>query len=163
MSTLRKWAIRDQLMDDERDPLDQSKSWRFQINEAIIQWTNQMERVQIIREGLPYESIEVVSDKAELSVKQMLQLLGMPQTTYNKKKRDRELLNGRETEVLLLLVELLDFGLEVFNHEEEKFMRWLKKPNGALGGVIPESLFDSISGIQEVKNCLNRLEFGQMA
>ena len=87
----------------------------------------------------------------------------MPQTTYNKKKRGKELLSGRDSEVILLLTELLDFGLEVFNDESEKFQRWLKKPNVSLGGVKPESLFDSVTGIQEVKNALNRLEYGNMA
>ena len=64
---------------------------------------------------------------------------------------------------MLVLSELLDFGLSVFNSEEEKFYRWLKKPNISLGNVTPESLFDSLTGIQEVKNSLTRLEFGNMA
>ncbi|MDZ7607711.1 MAG: MbcA/ParS/Xre antitoxin family protein [Cyclobacteriaceae bacterium] len=62
-----------------------------------------------------------------------------------------------------MLSEVLDFGLEVFNDEKEKLQRWLKKPNLSLGGVTPESLFDSITGIQEVRNALNRLEYGNMA
>jgi len=33
----------------------------------------------------------------------------------------------------------------------------------SLGGVAPESLFDSISGILEVQNALNRIEYGNMA
>jgi uncharacterized protein (DUF2384 family) len=32
-----------------------------------------------------------------------------------------------------------------------------------LGGNTPESLFDSLTGIQEVKNALNRLEYGNLA
>jgi len=63
----------------------------------------------------------------------------------------------------LLLTELIDFGLEVFNQEENKFLRWLKKPNLSLGGTTPESLLDTTTGIQEVKNCLNRLEYGNLA
>ena len=65
--------------------------------------------------------------------------------------------------MILVLTELLDFGVEVFNNEVEKFQRWLKKPNIALGGATPESLFDSLTGIQEVRNCLNRLEYGNLA
>lgn len=77
--------------------------------------------------------------------------------------RHNDLLSGRNSEVVLVLTELLDFGLEVFNNEAEKFHRWLKKPNPSLGGVTPESLFDSLKGIQEVRNSLNRLEHGNMA
>ncbi len=64
---------------------------------------------------------------------------------------------------MLLLTELLDFGIEVFNNEEEKFQRWMKKINFSLGDNTPESLLDSVTGIQEVKNCLNRIEYGNLA
>ena len=124
---------------------------------------NRRERVAIIRKGLPYETIEVIGQKANLPVKQVLHYFGVAQTTYNKKKRENDVLSVRDSEVVLVLSEVLDFGLEVFNNEKEKFHRWLKKPNLSLGGVAPESLFDSITGIQEVRNTLNRLEYGNMA
>ena len=98
-----------------------------------------------------------------MPVKQILNLLRVPQTTYNKKKKDKDLLSGRDSEVILVLTELLDFGINVFNNEDEKFQRWLKKPNISLGGATPESMFDSLTGIQEVSSCLNRLEYGNMA
>lgn len=137
--------------------------WRIQIPGAEYVWTTRMDRVGIIRTGLPYESIEVISKRANLPVSQLLRLLGIAQTTYNKRKRDGELLGGRDSEIILILTELLDFGTEVFNNEAEKFQRWLKKTNISLGGVTPESLFDSLTGIQEVKNSLNRLEYGNLA
>jgi putative toxin-antitoxin system antitoxin component (TIGR02293 family) len=137
--------------------------WIIKVSNGQYTWSNKSERVDIIRSGLPYESIEVISKRTDLSVKQVLTIFGVPQATYNKKKRGNELLSGRDSEVVLLLTELLDFGTEVFNNESEKFQRWLKKPNVSLGGVKPESLFDSVTGIQEAKNALNRLEYGNMA
>ena len=139
------------------------KQWRIKIPSGEYVWNNQMERVGIIRKGLPYDTIEVISKRADLPVKQVLHLFGVPQTTYNKKKRDKDLLNRRDSEAILVLTELLDLGLDVFNNEKEKFQRWLKKPNVSLGGATPESLFDSLTGIQEVRNSLNRLEYGNMA
>ena len=141
----------------------ENPKWRIMVSDNEYTWTTKMDRVEIIRHGLPYESIEVISTRTNLPIKQVLHLLGVAQTTYNKKKRDKDLLTGRDSEVVLVLIELLDFGLEVFNNEKEKFQRWLKKPNISLGGVSPESLFDSLTGIQEVKNSLNRLEYGNMA
>lgn len=140
-----------------------SPKWRIKVSEGEYVWATKMDRVSIIRKGLPYEAIEVISKRADLPVKQLLHLFGVPQTTYNKKKRDKDLLSGRDSEVVLVLTELLDFGLEVFNNEAEKFQRWLKKPNISLGGATPESLFDSLTGIQEVRNSLNRLEYGNLA
>lgn len=140
-----------------------SPKWSIGIANSKYTWATKMERVKIIREGLPYSSIEVISERTNLPIKQVLQLMGVAQTTYNKKKRDKDLLTGRDSELVLVLTELLDFGLEVFNNEKEKFQRWLKKQNTSLGGVSPESLFDSLTGIQEVKNSLNRIEYGNMA
>lgn len=137
--------------------------WVIKVPNGEYTWSNKAERVGIIRKRLPYESIEVISKRTDLPIKQVLSLFGVPQTTYNKKKREKELLSGRDSEVVLLLTELLDFGLEVFNDEAEKFQRWLKKPNVSLGGVKPDSLFDSVTGIQEVKNALSRLEYGNLA
>lgn len=146
-----------------RSKKTRSPSWHIKVNGGEYIWATKMDRVDIIRQGLPYESIEVISKRANLPVKQVLHLFGVPQTTYNKKKKDKDLLSGRDSEVVLVLTELLDFGLNVFNDENEKFQRWLKKPNISLGGATPESLFDSLTGIQEVRNSLNRLEYGNMA
>ena len=143
--------------------MDESPKWSLKVAKDEYMWNTKMDRIAIIRERLPYESIEVISTRTNLPVKQVLKLLGVPQTTYNKKKKDKDLLTGRDSEVILVLTELLDFGIEVFNNEKEKFQRWLKKPNISLGGVSPESLFDSLTGIQEVRNSLNRLEYGNLA
>ncbi len=146
-----------------RSRRDESPKWSIEVAEDKYAWSTKMDRVDIIRNGLPYESIEVISTRTNLPIKQVLRLMGVAQTTYNKKKKDKDLLTGRDSEVILVLTELLDFGLEVFNNEKEKFQRWLKKPNISLGGVSPESLFDSLTGIQEVRNSLNRLEHGNTA
>lgn len=71
--------------------------------------------------------------------------------------------SGRDSEIVLVLTELLEFGTDVFNSETEKFQRWLQKPNISLGGATPISMFDSLTGIQEVRNFLNRLEYGNLA
>ena len=126
-------------------------------------WNGSMERLHLVREGIPYQCIEVISQRLNRPVKSVLNWVGMPQTTYNKKKSDRSLLDSRDSELILLMSELIDFGIEVFNGEHEKFERWMKKPNLSLGGSSPESLLDTITGITEVKYCLNRLEFGNFA
>lgn len=123
-------------------------------------WSNNMERVVVIREGIPYDSIEIISERLGRPIKSILSIVGMPQTTYNKKKAEHSLMSTRDTELIILISEMIDFGLEVFNNEEEKFQRWLKKPNISLGGNTPESLLDTTTGIVEVNACLNRIEYG---
>jgi len=126
-------------------------------------WSNKMERVKIIRHGIPYNTIETISEKLNRPVKSILSIVGIPQTTYNKKKSEHSLLDSRDSELIVLITELIDFGQEVFNNENDKFQRWLKKPNLSLGGNSPESLLDTTTGIDEVFFCLNRIEFGNFA
>jgi putative toxin-antitoxin system antitoxin component (TIGR02293 family) len=126
-------------------------------------WANKLERVDVIRAGIPYDSIELISKRLNNPVKSVLAIVGIPQTTYNKKKSEHLLLDSRNSELIILIDELIDFGLEVFNNEEEKFQRWLKKPNLSIGGSAPESMLDTITGINEIKFSLNRLEFGNLA
>lgn len=126
-------------------------------------WSSKLERVGVIRSGIPYDSIEVISRRLNNPVKSVLAIVGIPQTTYNKKKSEHLLLDSRDSELVILINELIDYGLEVFNNEEEKFQRWLKKPNLSIGGSTPENMLDTVTGINEVKFSLNRLEFGNLA
>jgi putative toxin-antitoxin system antitoxin component (TIGR02293 family) len=139
------------------------KKWVLVSEGKTYVWTNKMERVGIIRQGIPYDAIETISKRLNRPVKSVLLIVGMPQTTYNKKKSEHSLLDSRDSELIVLITELIDYGIEVFNHEEEKFQRWLKKPNVSLGGNTPESLLDTITGIDEVQFCLNRIEYGNFA
>lgn len=141
----------------------EKRVWKLNIAKKEYSWSDSMSRINILRKGLPYESIEVLSNQTNLPIKLFLNLFGIPQTTYNKKKRENDTLDGRDSEIILVLSELLDLGFIVFNDEQEKFLRWITKPNISLGGVAPTSLFDSLTGIQEVKNCLNRIEYGNLA
>lgn len=140
-----------------------SKKSTINAGGKVYFWNNQLERVNVIREGIPYESIETVSKRLNNPIKSVLAIIGIPQTTYNKKKSEHLLLDSRESELLIQINELIDYGLEVFNNEEEKFQRWLKKPNLSIGGNSPESMLDTITGIREVQFSLNRLEFGNLA
>jgi putative toxin-antitoxin system antitoxin component (TIGR02293 family) len=137
--------------------------WVLDTDGKVYQWSNRMERVKVIRQGVPYSTIEGISERLNRPVKSVLTIVGIPQTTYNKKKSEHSLLDSRESELIILLTELIDYGILVFNNEEEKFQRWLKKPNVSLGGHSPDSLLDTATGIDEVNYSLNRIEFGNFA
>lgn len=139
------------------------KSWKLFADNKTYVWSNKMERVAIIRKGIPYDAIEVISKRLNKPVKAMLTIVGLPQTTYNKKKSEHSSLDSRDSELILMMTELIDYGLDVFNFEEEKFQRWLKKPNLSLGGNAPDSMLDTLTGINEVTYSLNRIEFGNFS
>lgn len=145
------------------ESLYQVKERTFEFADKSYRWTNNMERIRVIREGIPYESLDFISSQLNVSVKAALAILGMPQTTYNKKKNEHSMFDQRNSELILLIIELIQYGQEVFNQENEKFQRWLKKPNSSLGGQTPESMLDTTSGIDEIRKCLSRIEYGVLA
>ena len=136
---------------------------RQSVQELQVTYEGGIQKLSQIRHGVPYETVESLSYRAEFPVKRMLEYLGMPQTTYNKKKREGQLLSTRDTEMLLALYELLEYGLQVFNNEHKAFDSWLRKPNPSLAGHTPESLFDTFTGMQEVRNSLQIIDFGNYA
>jgi putative toxin-antitoxin system antitoxin component (TIGR02293 family) len=144
-------------------PFALRKSWLLPLDGRIYTWSNNAERILLVREGIPYTAIEYISNRINSPVKSVLNLLCLPQTTYNKKKAENARLDSRYSELLVLITEVIDYGIEVFNNEEGKFQRWLKKSNISLGGCTPESLFDTSTGIHEVKSALDRIEFGNFA
>ncbi|MFC0657335.1 type II RES/Xre toxin-antitoxin system antitoxin [Mongoliitalea lutea] len=143
--------------------LRSNPSYSMDFSDKTIEWKSNAERVELIREGLPFDAIEKVAITYKMPVKNVLMVMDIPQTTYNKKKKDQEKLSGRDSELILVLSELMDLGVDTFNGEVNDFLAWLKKPNISLGGVSPESLFDSVTGIEEVRNCLHRIEYGNLA
>ena len=62
------------------------RRWTLNAEGRIISWSNQLERVKVVREGIPYGSLEEISKKLNSPVKLVLHIVGIPQTTYNKKK-----------------------------------------------------------------------------
>lgn len=137
--------------------------YKFKINKKNYQWSNTREKIAVIRGGLPYSAIEAISKQTKIPVKHYLNSLQIVQTTYNNKKKNNDILSKQDSEFIIELIELYYFGLSVFNNETEKFQRWLRKPNISLGGISPDSMFDSLTGINEVKKALNRIEYGNMA
>lgn len=135
----------------------------FLVEDFEVAFRNPIGKLERIRKGVSYSTLEHMSRGSALPIKQLLVLLGMPQTTYNKRKRENENLSIRDTELLFVLYETLRYGYEVFNNERSLFERWLHVANPSLGGYTPVSLFDTIIGIQEVKHCLHSIDYGTLA
>ena len=60
---------------------------------------------------------------------------------------------------LLEITELFLFGADVFN-DQESFMKWLKLPNTALGGMEPVELLEIPGGVSKVRDVIGRIEHG---
>jgi len=114
--------------------------------------------VETIRAGVPYRAFDSVRQAAGLSREEASDLLGIPARTLARRKREGRL-TGEESDRIYRLAHLMAKALEVFG-DRDKVLRWLRKPNRALGGVVPLSRLDTDVGTREIETILGRLEHG---
>lgn len=114
--------------------------------------------IALLREGLPYASVEAAMEVLGLSREQIAGYLAVPGRTLARRKRERRL-RADESDRLYRLVRITATALAVFG-DEEKARRWLLKPNRALGGEVPLALMDTDAGARQVEEILGRIEHG---
>jgi putative toxin-antitoxin system antitoxin component (TIGR02293 family) len=129
---------------------------------VAYRWSNPIERIDVIRNRVNILVIETMSELLSVPVKEVLALIGMPQTSYNKRKKENALLDVRDSEWVIVLNELIAFGADTFG-DEGAFLRWLHKPNASLGMRVPFTLLDTHTGIHEVHGALERIAYGNLS
>ncbi|MDM1299771.1 DUF2384 domain-containing protein [Empedobacter falsenii] len=131
---------------------------------AINSFTyDDFEKIDLARKGLSYTIIETLSKALGQPIKTVLDLLGIAQTTYNTNKKKESNLSSSSSELVILIIDLINYGIEVFNNENEKFLLWLNTSNVMLRKNTPLCLLDTTIGVNEVKLCLDRIEYGNFA
>jgi putative toxin-antitoxin system antitoxin component (TIGR02293 family) len=122
--------------------------------------SNRLELVSVIRGGLPYESLTSVIENLNVSTEQVAEVLDLPRRTLARRKEGK--LSAAESERVARLARVASRARDVFE-DDAKAMRWLTKPNRALGGNVPFSLLDTDVGAQAVEEELLRIEHGFFA
>ena len=90
------------------------------------------------------------------------QMLHISKRSIDRLKKEKRRLNTTQTEKLIEITMLYDYGVEVFG-SFDKFSTWLTRNNTGLGGITPKSLLDTNIGIKAVKTTLSRIEYGVLA
>ena len=116
------------------------------------------EKIEIIREGISKNDLELLKQKAELDYTMLAKALSVTRATLINKKKDQKF-GAALSEKIIGLADLYSYGFEVFE-DEERFNQWMTKPNQALGGKIPYDLIDNQYGREEVKNVIGRIDYG---
>jgi uncharacterized protein (DUF2384 family) len=89
-------------------------------------------------------------------------LLNKTIKTFNNYKANNIVLDATTSEKLLKLFALYDKGLLVFGLTEA-FNGWLGERATGLGEQVPETMLDTITGINIVTEELIRIEYGDLA
>lgn len=111
-----------------------------------------------VEAGLPYGSLEALTDRFGLNRADVAAALRLPPRTLARRKRERKL-PADESDRLVRLARIAADAARVLG-DERKAGSWLRDENIALGGERPIDLLNSDLGARQVEDVLGRIEFG---
>jgi putative toxin-antitoxin system antitoxin component (TIGR02293 family) len=116
------------------------------------------EILELVRTGLPYQALESIRERLNLSLQEAAILLHVPLRTLARRRHDRKLDAG-ESDRLYRLARIAAQAVAVLG-TEEKAATWLRRPNRALNGEVPLGLLDTDLGSRQVEDVLGRIAHG---
>jgi putative toxin-antitoxin system antitoxin component (TIGR02293 family) len=111
-----------------------------------------------VRSGLPYESLEAVRERLNLSLPEAAGVLHVPLRTLARRRHERKL-DSDESDRLYRLARIAAHAVMVLG-TEAKAAAWLRRPNRALNGEAPLEVVDTDLGARQVEDILGRIEHG---
>ncbi|MBO0934446.1 type II RES/Xre toxin-antitoxin system antitoxin [Fibrella aquatilis] len=111
------------------------------------------------RQGVLRSEADRVANMVGLTDKEMARMLNMSDRNLHRLKPD-ERLSRDASERLLLLTNLLQHGLDVFDNDADTLADWLRSPIRELNNQSPLQLLDTSTGFGLVDDVLGRIEHG---
>lgn len=124
----------------------------YRLEPGEVKW------VEIVRTGLPSQSIERTAEALEMSVSDLSRRLRLPPRTLYRRVQKRERLTQEESERGVRVARALARAQQLLGEKDGR--RWLLEPSRALGGDVPLGLMDTADGFTAVMDELGRLEHG---
>lgn len=115
--------------------------------------------LEIARRGILYEDFEELYASAPFSLAQWARILSVSERTLQRYQKSGHCFSTPESEKILKVAHVMYRGREVFG-SDAVFHRWLALSSVTLGGQAPETLFDSMIGLDMVLDELGRIEHG---
>src|SRR2546421_11366287 len=120
--------------------------------------TTMGELKEAIREGFPPAVVEQLMSSSGLTLKELADALDLSPRSLQRRRRTGRLARY-ESDRLYRLARIVALADE-FLGDHERAIRWLKRPNRALGGVAPVAALDTELGARQVENILGRIAYG---
>lgn len=130
-----------------------------------------LERVEIIRQGLPADILEQIVHKMGISKECLYTALRLPLATIKRKIRNHDKLSAEQSERVIGLESLVGQveemvalsgnpkGFDVHHW----FGKWIDHPLPALGGAKPADFMDTMEGQKLISNLLAQTQSGAYA
>jgi putative toxin-antitoxin system antitoxin component (TIGR02293 family) len=120
--------------------------------------TEAAEFVRAVRQGLPYASLEALSEALQTDLSDVGGIVGIAPRTLARRKHEK-LLSPIESDRLYRVAFVLHLAATTLGGVD-KARTWLQRGNRALGGASPLSLLDTEIGERKVEEVLLQLTHG---
>ena len=120
--------------------------------------SNERDMREAIREGFPPAVVEELMRASGLTLKELAGALDLSPRSLQRRRRGGRLARY-ESDRLYRLARIVAIANEYLG-DHERALRWLKRPNRALGGMAPVAAIDTELGARQVENVLGRIAYG---
>lgn len=118
--------------------------------------------IDAVRTGISFAEFDKITSKIPFSLAEWASYLQLSERTLQRTQKGKKSFQPVQSERIVELVMLYQFGVEVFG-DQESFNIWLNSKSVALGGRTPKELLDTMFGVNMVKDELGRIEHGVLA
>jgi len=113
---------------------------------------------QAIREGFRPLVVEELMRASGLTLKELAGALDLSPRSLQRRRHSGRLA-AYESDRLYRLARIVAVANEYLG-DRQRALRWLKRPNRALGGIAPVAAIDTELGARQVENILGRIAYG---
>lgn len=114
---------------------------------------------EVIRAGLPPDTVRALADRYRVSLETMGRLVGIPKATLTRKLRTKRRLEATEADRVYRLARIYAHASDAFD-DEDLARAWFCQPNRALRGAKPIELLDTEIGVARIERLLEQIEHG---
>ncbi len=123
---------------------------------------NKLFLVHVIRQGIPYNLFELIAAESPFDLSEWATFLDLSTKSLQRYKEENRTFERIQSEKILELVEVTQFGVEVFG-DMDTLRIWLRTPSFVLGRMTPIALLGYSFGRQLVMTELVHIEHGIFA
>lgn len=130
-----------------------------------------MERIDIIKGGIPARTVTIMADRMRVSKKHFMEVLGLASATIDRKAKANQSLSAEEGSRLLGMSRLVGQVEAIVSESGDMtgfdaaqwVADWLERPVPALGGKRPAEFMDTAEGQIMVTNLVAQMQSGAYA
>ncbi len=124
-----------------------------------LKTTSTSKLIEELERGLPFKSLERLTELSGIAVTTIIQAIGIPERTLARRKTAGRLAPD-ESERLLRISSIFEKSVQLFEGDVTAAVHWMTTPKKAFDGRAPLDYSRTEPGAREVENLIGRMEHG---